>query len=165
MKGSRFSEEQIIGILREAGSWAENRRSMSAARDRRSDALQVESEVRREGSVRRASGLKVWKMRIADSRSCWPSRCWITPRSRTCWEKTAEACGAAHGSSPADRASRAKPAARVQAGGDRSFDLALSVQATRRQPAARAPAQSWPSSGGASAIADWVGYLLARDMR
>jgi hypothetical protein len=32
MKGSRFTEEQIIGVLREHGSWSMDRRGVSAIR-------------------------------------------------------------------------------------------------------------------------------------
>ena len=50
MRGSRFSEEQIIGILREAEAGADTR-GMSAARDLGRHLLQVESEVRRAGGI------------------------------------------------------------------------------------------------------------------
>ena len=41
MKGSRFSEEQIIGILREAGSGGEDAGGMPAARDLGRDLLHL----------------------------------------------------------------------------------------------------------------------------
>src|SRR5882672_4306349 len=71
-------------------------------------------------------------MRTAGSRSCSQSRCSITQRSRTCSEKTSKACGTANRGEPADRAARVESATRMQAGGDRSFDVALSAQARRR---------------------------------
>ena len=45
MKGSRFSEEQIIGVLRERGR-SKDRRGMPALRDLQRDTLQMEIEVR-----------------------------------------------------------------------------------------------------------------------
>ena len=53
MKRSRFSEEQIIAILRESGGGGEDGRCMPQARRQRGDLLQMEGQVRRPGRVRR----------------------------------------------------------------------------------------------------------------
>src|SRR6266436_3938034 len=71
-------------------------------------------------------------MRTGGLRSCWPTRCLTTRRSRTCSEETSEACGAASSSDSGNGASRAESAARVRAGGVGSFDFALPVQTTGR---------------------------------
>src|ERR1700730_9350657 len=71
-------------------------------------------------------------MRAGVSRSCWRSRCWTTRRSRTCSEKTTEACGAASSSDEGDGASRAESAACVRVGRVGPFDSALPVQTTGR---------------------------------
>ena len=61
-----------------------------------------------------------------------PTRCWTTRRSRTCSEKTSEACGAASSSDSGNRASRAESAACVRASGVGPLDSALPVQTTGR---------------------------------
>ncbi len=53
MKGTRFSEEQIIGVLRGAGGWCEDRGGVPAPRDLNGNLLQVEVEVRRPGDLGR----------------------------------------------------------------------------------------------------------------
>ena len=51
MKGTRFSEEQIIGVLREHEAGARTEEVRLAPRDLERDVLQVESEVRRARGV------------------------------------------------------------------------------------------------------------------
>ena len=52
MKRKRFTEEQIIGVLRGARAGYEDGRSVPQARDQRGDLLQLEEQVRRPGRVR-----------------------------------------------------------------------------------------------------------------
>ena len=53
MKRSKFTEEQIIGILRGAGSRCEDGGAVPSARDQQRDLLRVEGQVRRDGRVGR----------------------------------------------------------------------------------------------------------------
>jgi hypothetical protein len=55
MKGSRFSEEQIIGILREHEAGREDSGGLSAPRDFGRHVLQMESQVWRAGCLRGAT--------------------------------------------------------------------------------------------------------------
>jgi hypothetical protein len=54
MKRSRFSEEQIIAVLR-SGEWNTGERSVPTSGHQRSDVLQVEDEIRGHGNQRNAS--------------------------------------------------------------------------------------------------------------
>src|SRR5215469_3465650 len=107
MKGTRFSEEQIIGVLREQEAGVKTdevcrRHGISSATfyKWRPSTEGLRSPTR--------SGLRRWMMRIADSRSCWRRRCSTTQHSRTYSEKTSEACGAASSSYSGNGASRAE---------------------------------------------------------
>jgi hypothetical protein len=55
MKKGRFSEEQIIGILKQPRSRAEGAGTGQRDRRERSDGLHLEVEVRRHGGERRAA--------------------------------------------------------------------------------------------------------------
>jgi len=54
MRKSRFSEEQIIGILRGAGDRGEGRGGLPSAWDQHDDLVQVKGAIRRAGGVRGA---------------------------------------------------------------------------------------------------------------
>src|ERR1019366_7612281 len=55
MKKSRYTEEQIIGILKQHEGWREDGGCVPRARDQRGDILWLEVEVRRAGSERGAA--------------------------------------------------------------------------------------------------------------
>src|SRR5712692_10225666 len=81
-------------------------------------------------------------MKTGGSRSCWRSRCWTTQRSRTCSEKTSEACGAKNGGEQGNGAPRAESATRLPLGRDGSFDITLPGQAAGRLDASTAIARA-----------------------
>jgi len=60
MKGKRFPEEKIIGVLKESEAGADTKETLPASRDHGDDLLPLEGEVRRDGRQRRqeASGAR-----------------------------------------------------------------------------------------------------------
>ena len=141
MKRSRFSEEQIIGVLREheAGAKTEElcrRHGISSATlykwKSKYGGLEV-SEARRlkalEDENRRLKRLLAESM--LDNAAL-----------KDLLGKTSEACGAKTGSKKADGAPRAESATRLPTGRDGSFDPALPRQATGRLGASTAPARA-----------------------
>ena len=90
MKKSRYSEEQIIAVLKEHQVGipvAELCRKHGI-----SDATFYNWRSRYEGlEVSDALRLRGSRRRTASSRSCWRSRCWTLPRSVRRSEKTSEA--------------------------------------------------------------------------
>lgn len=58
MKAKRFSEEQVIAVLKEAGGRSEDKGAVPAARDLGSNVLQLEGEVRGGMTVSEARRLK-----------------------------------------------------------------------------------------------------------
>ncbi|MGJ3627238.1 hypothetical protein AB5I41_10360 [Sphingomonas sp. MMS24-JH45] len=73
MKRKQFTEEQIIGILKEAEAGGDG--AVPQARHVERDLLCVEGQVRRPGGPRR-SGCGRWKTRTVGSSGCWRTPCW-----------------------------------------------------------------------------------------
>ncbi len=141
MKGGRFSEEQIIGILREheAGAKAPDicrRHGISDGTFYKWKAKYGGLEV---SEARRLKSLEDENRRL---KKLLAEAMLDNAALKTCSEKTAEACGATPRGEPADRAARVESTTRLQAGGDRSFDMALSAQARGRFCTASAPARA-----------------------
>ncbi len=119
MKGSRFSEEQIIGILREQEGGAKTQEV--SRRHGISDATFYKWKAKYGGlEVSEARRLKSLEDENRRLKKLLPRRCSTMRRSRTCSEKTLSACGATGSRSPAHRAVSPEPGARVQAGGTQS---------------------------------------------
>lgn len=86
MKRSRFSEEQIIGMLKERRPGL--RRPICAAST--ASAMPPSTSARRGMVVwrcRRPAGSRLWRTRTPSSRSWWPRRCSTTPSSKTSLQK------------------------------------------------------------------------------
>jgi putative transposase len=131
MKASRFSEAQIIGILREQAAGVKT--AEVCRRHGISDATFYKWKAKYGGlEVSEARRLKALEDENRRLKKLRPRRCWITRRSRISSEKTADACGAALNGWPADGRPRIEPTARLQAGGHRPFDAALSAAAGQR---------------------------------
>jgi putative transposase len=128
MRGSRFSEEQIIGVLREheAGAKTEEvcrRHGISSATFYKWKARYGGLEV---SEARRLKALEEENRRL---KKLLAESMLDNAALKDLLGKTSEACGAASGSGQGDGASRAESAARVQAGRAGSFDAALPAQA------------------------------------
>jgi putative transposase len=131
MKGSRFTEEQIIGILREqeAGARTEEvcrRHGISNATFYKWKAKYGGLEV---SDARRLKALEDENRRLKRLRA---DSLLDNAALKDILGKTFEACGAASSSDAGNGASRAESAARVRASGVGPFDSALPLQATGR---------------------------------
>ncbi len=129
MRRSRFSEEQIIGILREHEVGAAT--SESCRRHGISDATFYKWKAKYGGmevsDAKRLKGLEDENRRL---KKLLAEAVLDNAALKDLLGNSAEACGTADGGGPADGRARAEPAARVQAGGDRPFDSALSTEAS-----------------------------------
>ena len=149
MKRSRFTEEQIIGVLREQEAGAVGRRALPQARDFVGDVLRLEGEVRRDGCVGRqaAQGAR-GRERAAEAALC----------RRDARQRRAEGTA---GKKMVTPAARREAVAHLRASLEVSERRAcshhrrgpehgpLSSQAPRRRRAARAAARA---GGSASAV-------------
>jgi hypothetical protein len=80
---------------------------------------------------------------------------------RASWEETAEACGTAAGSGAGGQAARVRSAPRLQADRDRSFDFALSEQASGRR--ATAPPAAGVGTATPAVRVSQVGLAIGRE--
>ena len=79
MKPSRFTEEQIIGILREQEAGAIDGRRVPQARDQQRHVLQMEGQVRRPGSVGRQAAEGAGGRERQAEEAAWRKPCWTMP--------------------------------------------------------------------------------------
>ena len=80
MKRVRFTEEQIIAILREHEAGAKTADLARKHGDLGSDAIQLEGEVRRHGRVGRQASEVAGRREPQTEETVWRSRCWTRRR-------------------------------------------------------------------------------------
>ena len=165
MKGSRFSEEQIIGVLREQEAGAKTRGGVPAARDLERDLLQVEGEVRRAGGLGGPAAEGAGGREPATEEAAGRVDAGQRGAQGPARKKRLKPAARREAVSTADGASRAESATRMQAGRDRSFDPALSVADDRTTRHCASDCGSWPRSADASAIGGWAGCWRAKGTR
>jgi transposase len=91
MKRIRFTEEQIIGVLREAE--AGTKTADLARKHGVSEATLYNWKAKYGGlEVSEAKRLRAWRTRTDASSGCWRTRCWTTQAWRACRQKNGNAC-------------------------------------------------------------------------
>jgi putative transposase len=126
MKPTRFGEEQIITILKEAGGGAKvsevcGRHGIAEATLNKWKAKYGGMEV---ADARRLKGLEEENRRL---KKLLAEATQDNAALKDILGKTTDACGTAFGSGPGDRAARVEPRPHEQADRDRSFGSALSA--------------------------------------
>jgi putative transposase len=117
MRTSRFTDEQIIGIVREYEAGAKLDGALPPTRHLADDLLQVARQVRRDGGLGRQAaegargGERRLKRLLADTML-------DNQASRGCWQKTGDACGAAAGGGERPTGAWALTPSCLQAGRD-----------------------------------------------
>ena len=119
----------------------EARRAVPPAQRLADDVLQMAGKVRRHDGVGCQAAQGLWRMRTGGSSSCSPMRCSTTRRSKGCWQKTGDACGAADGGGDGAEGAWAVAASCLQADRDLALGGGAGTEAGTRPgaPAGTAP--------------------------
>jgi putative transposase len=139
MNGSRFSEEQIFGILREAEAGAKT--PEVCRRHGISDATFYKWKAKYGGlEVSEARRLKSLEDENRRLKKLLAEAMLDNAALKDLVEKTARACGATRSRRTTHRAAPNEPGTRLQAGGTEPLEPELSVEAARRFDSAPATA-------------------------
>ena len=136
MRRSRFSEEQIIGTLKEhqAGRGV----AELCWKYGISDATFHKWRSKYGGlEVAEAKRLRSLELENAKLKRLLGTRCWTYRHSRRCWEKTSDAHDPERSGGLGDEGERALAAAGLRSGGDGSAGLPVSVDAAGRRGSTR----------------------------